>query len=165
MYTIKNVKSFRGMEGHGFNATLYRDKKRVCLVMDSAQGAEYNFEWADWKAEGVVIKGTNRLGTEYSYKVTPEEKKFEDFLETLPKVKNCITGKLQTASADGFIAQLVDEWESRKWLKRQCRNKTLIRLPHHKEGEYDSFKHKCDEGMRKHIAKEYPKAIIVNDTL
>jgi len=165
MYTIKNVKSFRGMEGLGFNATLYRDKKRVCLVMDSAQGAEYNFEWADWKAEGVVIKGTNRLGTEYSYKVTPEEKKFEDFLETLPKVKNCITGKLQTASADGFIAQLVDEWESRKWLKRQCRNKTLFTTPDCDECEYRTIKFKFGPSVRDHIMAKYPKAIIVNDTL
>ena len=30
-YTVKNVKSFRGMEGQGFNATLCRGDKKIAL--------------------------------------------------------------------------------------------------------------------------------------
>jgi quinol monooxygenase YgiN len=45
VYTVKNVKSFRGNEGYGFNATLYRGDKRVALVMDDANGGCYSYEW------------------------------------------------------------------------------------------------------------------------
>ena len=48
-YSVRNVKQFRGREGHGFNATLYRDNVKVALVMDAANGGEYRFEWVDYR--------------------------------------------------------------------------------------------------------------------
>ena len=42
-YTIKGVKTFRGREGQGFNATLCRDGKPVAHVDDAACGGCYNW--------------------------------------------------------------------------------------------------------------------------
>lgn len=37
-YSVKNVKSFMGMEGYGFNATVYRGNKRIGLAIDEGCG-------------------------------------------------------------------------------------------------------------------------------
>ena len=31
-YSVKNIKSFIGMEGYGFNANLYRGKKKIAFL-------------------------------------------------------------------------------------------------------------------------------------
>lgn len=41
---LKAVKTFRGMEGEGFNATLYIDGIKTAFVIDSAQGGCYDYE-------------------------------------------------------------------------------------------------------------------------
>lgn len=46
-YTVKGVKSFRGNEGYGFNATLYKDGKAIAFVYDDANGGCYSYEWKD----------------------------------------------------------------------------------------------------------------------
>ena len=50
-YTIKGVKTFRGMEGQGFNATLCRDGKPVAHVDDEGCGGCYNWRWLVKDAE------------------------------------------------------------------------------------------------------------------
>jgi hypothetical protein len=37
-YSLKGIKTFRGMEGMGFNATVYRDGKKVGFAIDDANG-------------------------------------------------------------------------------------------------------------------------------
>lgn len=49
-YTVKGVKSFRGNEGYGFNATLYKDGKAIAFVYDDANGGCYSYEWKDESA-------------------------------------------------------------------------------------------------------------------
>jgi hypothetical protein len=41
------VKTFRGNEGYGLNATLLRDGKKVCEIIDDANGGMWNFHWFD----------------------------------------------------------------------------------------------------------------------
>lgn len=53
--TVKGVKQFRGMEGYGFNATLYMDNKKVCFVMDDANGGCFKYEVSD-KAKFAAIE-------------------------------------------------------------------------------------------------------------
>jgi hypothetical protein len=37
-YSVKNVKQFRGMEGYGFNATLYKGSIKIADFIDSGDG-------------------------------------------------------------------------------------------------------------------------------
>lgn len=46
-YAVKGVKTFRGNEGYGFNATLYKDGKAIAFVIDDANGGCYSYEWKD----------------------------------------------------------------------------------------------------------------------
>lgn len=43
-FTVKNIKTFRGMEGTGYNATLYLDGKKFAEVLDDAHGGEVNID-------------------------------------------------------------------------------------------------------------------------
>ncbi len=47
MYTVKGIKSFQGEEGYGFNATLYRDGKKVATVSDYAHGGPLDIRFTN----------------------------------------------------------------------------------------------------------------------
>jgi len=44
-WTVKGVKTFTGMEGPGFNASLYFSGKKVADVIDDASGGPINILW------------------------------------------------------------------------------------------------------------------------
>lgn len=84
-YTVKNVKTFIGNEGHGFNATLYRDGKAIAFVYDDASGGPVAFEWKDC-ADGLVEVATKDYkGEPWTVKMTNEEKAYHAFVSALPK--------------------------------------------------------------------------------
>lgn len=45
LYTVKAIKTFIGMEGHGFNADLYLNNNKIAFVYDDASGGEIHFEF------------------------------------------------------------------------------------------------------------------------
>lgn len=53
-YAVKGVKTFVGMEGHGYNATLYRDGRQVAFVIDDASGGPLQVEWKDPSEEALL---------------------------------------------------------------------------------------------------------------
>ena len=170
-YEVKGVKSFRGMEGYGFNATLYRNGKKVAFVMDSAQGGEYDYEWVDYKKPRVDVPIVELQGkSTKSYKGTPEEKLFhEHCLAIPPEEKEYFKGKpeMYNMIPDSYMGQLVDEFEHKKWLKRNCKNKTLFRLVGDKEDEFRTIKHPYDEHVKKYLEDKLGKKlkVIINETL
>src|SRR5687768_17542817 len=53
-YEAKGIKTFRGQEGEGYNASLYRDGKKVAFVIDDASGGMLDVEWLDRKEEQLL---------------------------------------------------------------------------------------------------------------
>lgn len=159
-YTVKNVKTFMGTEGHGFNASLYRDEKKVAFVIDSANGGCYNFQWEDWKLPKVDIHITTSLGKPHTFKGTPEEKILYELIETLPKEKSeCFPEGLK-ADMDTFVAKLVDNFEFEQKMKRLCRKNYLFQIGEEiGSGEYQTFKKQPNitrEWVEAYIKKTYP---------
>lgn len=90
IYTAKNIVTFNGMEGGGFNASLYRDGKRVAYVIDDASGGDIIVDWLDKeKAEWEV---TTHSGEVITVKGTAEEKFLMDYLKTLPPMETNFVG-------------------------------------------------------------------------
>ena len=56
-FSIKGYKTFRGMEGVGYNATLMLRGKPVALAMDDAHGGELRIEWVVgyWKVPKDIV--------------------------------------------------------------------------------------------------------------
>ncbi len=107
-YTVRDIKTFRGMEGEGFNATLCRDGRKVASVIDDATGGDVHFQWADARSRGA------------------EEKRLLEFVKTLPRERWEDTE--YDVTSDVFLAALVDEAQTEKRLRRLFRNETLFRL-------------------------------------
>jgi len=103
-YTVRNVKTFTGMEGPGFSATLCRDGRPVASVLDEAVGASFLFHWKS-EAEETALR---TLCTQ----VPPEQ--FE--------------GMSIAYDMDQLVFRLVNDYESDKRLKRMAKTKTLFRI-------------------------------------
>jgi hypothetical protein len=157
-YTVKNIKSFKGMEGLGFNASLYRDDKKVAFVVDSAQGGCLDFEWVDSQEPAVNINITNRDGLHHTYKGTPEEKILAEYVNSLPKIK--FFGKGLKVDSDMFVTKLVEDSENEKRLKRMCRTKTLVRTKECKDEEYYSYNTPFTPKTKEFITNEHGDNLI-----
>ena len=107
-YSVRNVKTFRGTEGEGFNATLYRDGRRIAFVIDDASGSDIDIQWV-----GVRARET-------------EEKLLLKFLKTLPKEN--WEDREYDVTPDIFLSELVNQALTEKRLRRLFRTETLFRL-------------------------------------
>jgi hypothetical protein len=103
-YSVRKVKTFIGMEGQGFNATLCRDGKPVANVIDDASGGCIDFHW--------LVPG--------------EEAALEAVCKQMPPTE--FYGEMLTYNTDMLLSRLVDEHENEKRLKRVAKKKTLFRV-------------------------------------
>jgi hypothetical protein len=143
-YVVKNVKSFSGMEGLGFNANLYRGKKKVAFLIDEGCGGEVHIDFIVGKSP----KNRDDYPTEEAYKKAWEEyraanKVEEDLLDahvkTLPKVDSDWGGDPLTIDAGWFVTDCVTKWERDRDLRKmakKCQTKTLYRTSDCKMGAY-----------------------------
>ena len=117
-YSVKNVKSFEGMEGYGYNASLYRNNKRVAKVNDYGDGGCIDMRFED----------------------LAEEKIFNEYVDSLPEYNvNAAVGvkgvEMIKQSADTVVGKLVDDFENDKKFRRICKTKTLFLLKSDDEDE------------------------------
>ena len=162
-YSIKVLKTFEGNEGIGFNAYLLRSGKKVCYVIDAAQGGEYEYRWEDSEAPRVPVTYQGIRGAKNTFKGTPEEKILNDLLLTLPPEKSEY-GDMYVG-VDGFIGGLIDEAEIVSQYRRWCRTKVCFRLTSDEEGSYRTIKGKYTTRIKEHILTKYGDAldVILND--
>lgn len=111
--TIKNVKTFRGREGHGFNATLYVDGKKAAFVMDGGNGGCMDFEW--------FINSAPVMAYAQSL---PNTAPCEWFPEGLP------------SDLELIINKMVDDHLHNKRFLALSKKKTLFRIPGDTPGEW-----------------------------
>ena len=107
MYSVIKVKTFEGMEGKGFNATLCRDGRPIAFVIDEGCGGCYLWRWLDKDAElpfKAHVKG-----------MLPKET-FE--------------------REDMFLGRLIDAFEGEKQIRRWCKKKVVFRLKADKADTY-----------------------------
>jgi hypothetical protein len=115
---VKNVKSFVGREGYGYNASLYYKGKRVAFVIDDASGGCIDCQWQDSAAEAEIMQLVKDL---------PEQ----DF-----------EGMMIKPNLDIIIGELVDAYENSKRTHRLRKDHVLFR---HNGKEY-KIKHLGNPG-------------------
>jgi len=115
-YSVRKVKTFRGREGHGFNAELLCDNIPVAFVMDEANGGTYHYEWYDLKSPRIPVEVVE-YGRSRTLQCTPEEAKLRAAING--KTYTCeINNQVYDVGIDMFVGMLVDEWETVKKAKR-----------------------------------------------
>ena len=173
-YEVKGVKSFIGMEGYGFNATLYRKGKKVAFCIDSGDGGMVDIQW-------LVKSPKNReeYPSEEAYKaaweryhaaVKVEQDLLDAHLKTLEPVP-CEWGDKKPLKIDEgwFVADCVTKWEREKDIRkmqRQCKTKTLYRTKDSNQGAYMIIAHVFDDKVRDHLRNKHGADVeIFNDVL
>ena len=125
-YSVKNIKTFIGNEGHGFNATLYCKGKKVAFLIDHAQGGEIDIDWDDFKEPKITVGLKSSKGDVFPMNCTPNEAAFRMMLQGLPKTEPSeLFPEGMTVNADIFCGELV--WNT---LEIRRMNRALKRALH-----------------------------------
>jgi hypothetical protein len=132
-YSVKSVKTFEGMEGYGFNCSLYRGKRKVAFVIDEGNGGCLLIRWLDMDAPKVTHTVT-WAGKDREVKMTPEEKVLREHCESLPEYE--FSGKTFGMTMDILINDLVNRHLEDKELRRHCKKEILYRLKGDKPGTW-----------------------------
>lgn len=117
-YTVTKIKTFRGMEGPGFNSVLCRDGTPVAKVDDDASGGPLRFDWLDRKAPAVEITRIPSYlpnSAPVTFAVTPEEARLYAHVDTLPPTH--YAGMTLAPDPDTFVSTLVNDVVEVKQLK------------------------------------------------
>ena len=102
--TIKGLKTWATDDGGGYQFTLYKDGKKCAFVHNDGHGGCLDYQWFD----------------------NDSEAKIRAFVQTLPDWEaHGFTGKMDL---DFFIENLLEKYETEKWLNRQRKKGTLFRL-------------------------------------
>jgi hypothetical protein len=113
-FELKNIKTFRGMEVTGINATLYENGKKLCNCDDSGDGGCLDFsEYAVQERLTNALKnliGDVKFSAEY---VTNTE-----------------------YDAECFVNDLISEALENKEFKSKCKRNTLIITTDCKDGQF-----------------------------
>jgi len=175
-YLVKNVKSFQGREGYGYNANLYRGKKKVAFCKDMANGGDVDIDWI----VGKIPKNESDYPSEEKYKQAWAEyhqanKEERDLLEahlaTLDHVPSNYEGLSDLEiDAGWFVTDCVSKYEADRDLrkmKKECLTKTLFRkndTPN--KGAYRILKSPCNERARAIILRDFGEDVeIFNDVI
>lgn len=138
---VKNVKTFRGMEGYGVNASVWINGKLACTAIDSADGGEMYFE-------------PNYKHLEQSKALIKE---LEDYCAAQPKRKITDTLSVKFTMED-YVNDLLVKWEDEKnkqkidkLIKKHSENAIVFGIPN--ESTFQVLKYKVP------LYKINPKAL------
>lgn len=143
-YMLKGVKVFQGMDGVGLNATLLRDGKPVCTLIDEGCGGEMLFRWHDH------MRGESNEHDLWDAFIAGEKAK-------VPADKKLLEGHdtLERDVYDGstWVNKEVDRIENDKRFRRLCKTKIVFQVGE-KIGS-DEFQSIKGVQFRAHIEKMY----------
>lgn len=165
-YTVKGIKTFRGMEGEGYNASLYRDGKRVAEVVDDASGGPLMIEWKDRASWRTPVEVVGYEGRKYTVNMSPEEKLLHEHCLTLPALVSDLTDALNpneklvmAMTPELFIEQLVNDALMIKDIQRMMRGKVAFI-----DGDklYTVKVARGEAETVQHVRSKYPGAKVLN---
>jgi len=139
IYSVKNVKTFRGEDGLGFACTLYRGNKRIAYVVDPADGSFCRWDWFN----------------------EHEEHDFDKYCKSLPLIKSEYGDYHPTW--DIVVTDLANEYEENRTLKAKCKRRWVVRLKGDEPYNYHSWEKEMYR--RSAIEKHFGDKIVefVND--
>jgi hypothetical protein len=149
--SVKGVKGFIGMEGRGFNATLYLNGKKVAFVIDSAQGGNIDYQW----------EGKTRDERDAN------ESLVKKFIDSLPSTaldadapewkKSMYPDGMVKPDLDVVVCKLVDDVENEARLKRLKKTNVVFVTPNLSAGQMMTMKHNGNvEQAMEYLKKQHP---------
>ena len=171
---LKNVKTFRGMEGYGLNADIWINGVKCMFVMDEANGGEFDYE--------ELVHGVKNAG-----EVKALIQELRDYIDNLPKEPMIIGGKpytnekgevmLYKQDMDSYINNILlkqDKEKAQKKMRKQFNTAIVFGVPDAASYQYLNFKRPLSEvnslilqGKYNEIKSKYCKngVVVFNDNL
>lgn len=147
-WKVKNVKAWNTVDGGGFTCSLYFGDKKVASVTDTGNGGPFGYHWDDKLYANMLNKHAASLPEVTTEWDDPNNKEKFSF----------------QPGRDYVVGKLIDEFETKRKLRKLCRNKTMYRMPSDDENSWVIFDFPYGEGIRKHIRKTAGEdAIIANE--
>lgn len=151
-YTLRKVKTFRGMDGQGLNAELLRDGKPVAFILDEGRGGEMRF---DFNGQMHGESAEEKLWDAF---ISEEKAKCDD-------VKKDEFGLTERGYFDGasWVNGAVDAMLNDKRFRRLCKTNIVFQVGAKiGSGDFQSVK---GLDLRGHIEQKYAgqKLRILND--
>jgi hypothetical protein len=163
-YTLTKIKTFRGMEGQGLNATLMHNGEAIAFVLDDANGGEVHF---DFRNPGQTLKSFNATTNEDADR---EEKEFGEyclvwFLESGGQAERAERHKEFAADWDKpphasvameyWVNHHVDEALNKRRFDRLSKTRTLFRLVGDKPEVWRTISAPWSPAVQASIEKKY----------
>lgn len=164
-WSVKNLKSFNGLEGAGYNATLLHNGVKVAEVIDDASGGEININWTDYAAKAVKGYCFNYMGEKVSREMSPQEKLFNDYVLTLPiHVCNFTDKSGKQVEMKMTEALFVDEIINDAFMLKQLRSLTKGKIAFITlEGKLYTMKGELGQDVVKQVLTKHVGAVILNN--
>jgi len=164
-YSVKNVKSFQGTDGYGYNASLYRGKKRVAFIIDEGCGGEALVQWEDHASKKVKITCTGYQDKQVTFEGTPEEKLLRGHIESIPRQPSAHFPNGLRVDTSWFLSELIGNYEETQQLKRWCKKQTVLKLKGSDRGKYTIIHSPYDKHVKDYVTKEFKDTLeeIVNE--
>ena len=129
-YSLKSLKTFEGRRGYGFNATLYKDGKKIGTCMDAGDAGPIRYDLDEGEVKELF---------EYAQKT-----RNSDYIE----------------EHDMLINDLIDEMETLKKMKRAKKTKTFFKLKEKGSEVVYSVRYPFSEALERSLTKEYGKNLV-----
>lgn len=171
-YTVNAIKTFTGMEGHGFNANLLRDGVKVAEVIDDASGGPVSIHWLDErKGERVQAQYRNYKDEILTRAMSPEEAKLHAYLIRQPAAPAGFKGDdgkevMMFPSDEIFVSDLVNSELERREVERKVKSWLKNKIVYIKEGGLFTTKPIQPAqimGMLARYKEKYPDFVYLND--
>lgn len=147
---LKGVQSMRAAETPAFYANLWLDGRRVAIVRSEGRGGPPFVEWLDPQRDEDLQARWRTYCREHA---EAAGETFAPHGEPSPWWDEEVA-----------IFRLYDEHEERRWLRRQCRGRTLYRLPgDEKPGEWRTIEHAYTPDVRAFLVEKHGESVIIGN--
>lgn len=162
-YTVKGITTFNGMEGSGYNASIYRDGVRVAYVIDDASGGPLMIDWLDKEVE--CWECLDYKGTPFMYKGTAEEKLMYDYTKSLPAHECDFLDSdgqpvMMDWTIDLFMDELVNTQITFNKFKKDMKKSVLYRA---KNGDLMKVNAQGNPNLYNNLRVKYGATVILNE--
>lgn len=175
-YSISKIKTFNGREGQGLNATILKDGKPICYVLDDASGGEVDYDYRNPKQTAASFQATTKemaaqeereLG-DYCLSLLTDEERAQAYAdvhqrnEAYAKHNNDyrvdVESTVRQDAVETWVNNFVDALQEKKQLDRLAKKKTLFRKPGEKyqDGEWCTLKVPYSPEVKAFLDKKYP---------
>lgn len=154
-YSLKNLKTFTGMEGGGYEASLYKGNTKIGTAMNAGDGGSDIFRFVSREAESEFTAFANDW-----YETSDSKREWDEFVAQNKLDSSPDGATAQAHKLESWVSEEEGRMETKKWLKRNAKNKTLFRLLGDEKGTWRTI-NKTGQTVIDQILKKYSGKIEV----